>query len=43
MNATDQLSYINKVLLGVLTLTIALLYSIINIIGYLGTLYIIKH
>jgi len=39
----DNLSNIDKVLLGVLSITIILLYCIINIIGYFSALYIIKH
>ena len=39
----DSLSAVNKIIFGVLIFTIVILYSIINIIGYFGSLYIIKH
>lgn len=42
-NSTNNLSNIQKVLLGVLTTTVILLYCIINIVGYFSVLYIIKH
>jgi hypothetical protein len=43
INATNNLSSINKIILGVLTITIILLYCIINIVAYFGCLYLIKH
>jgi hypothetical protein len=43
MSSVDSISSINKIILGVLTITITILYCLINIMGYFGCLYIIKH
>lgn len=43
LSAPESLSAVNKIIYGVLTFTIILLYCIINIIGYFGVLYIIKY
>jgi len=42
-SAPDSLSGINKLIISVLTITIILLYSIINITAYFACLFIIKH
>lgn len=39
----DSISALNKVVFGIFTITSILLYCIINIVGYFGCLYIIKH
>lgn len=43
LGLVDSVSSINKIILGVLTITIILLYCLINIIGYFCVLYLIKH
>jgi len=42
-NLPSTLSSINRVILGILIISIILLYCIINIIGYFSCLYIIKY
>jgi len=42
-NAPDSLSGVNKIIVGVLTFTIIILYCVLNIVGYFGCLYLIKH
>lgn len=42
-SAPDSVSGVNKILFGVLTFTTILLYCLINILGYFGFLYIMKH
>lgn len=42
-SAPDSVSGVNKILFGVLTFTTILLYCLVNIIGYFGFLYIMKH
>lgn len=39
----ESISALNKVVFGIFTITSILLYCIINIVGYFGCLYIIKH
>lgn len=39
----DSISALNKVVFGIFTITSILLYCIINIVGYFGCLYMIKH
>jgi hypothetical protein len=42
-NLPSTLSSMHKVISGILTICVVLLYCIINIIGYFSCLYIIKH
>jgi len=42
-SSVNTVSAINRILLGVVTITLILLYSIINIVAYFACLYIIKH
>jgi hypothetical protein len=42
-NWPDTISGVNKIVLGVLTISTILLYCILNIVFYFGCLYIIKH
>ena len=42
-NSVDSISSVNKVISGILIITVTILFCLINIIGYFGCLYIIKH
>lgn len=42
-NSVDSISSVNKVISGVLIITVTILFCLMNIIGYFGGLYIIKH